>query len=145
MAAFFSNIANHGLIGFSLGISAFLLGSNAESIHHDTVLKQVKKQALVYLHGVAREIDHLTTINEAQSLAALLERSHSTHSDIYDFSVIQLRIYDQQSNTIAVFPNVPKKAGKTGKHMDHMKSLGQKRMYQKFFWNAPICWWRNQS
>ncbi|MBF0382904.1 MAG: HD domain-containing protein [Magnetococcales bacterium] len=114
-----------GLIGFSLGISTFLLGSNAESIHHDTVIKQVKKQALVYLYGVEREIDHLSTINKAQPLVALLERSYTTHSDIYDFSVIQLRIYDQQSNTVAIYPNTSEKSGKTGKRMGHIKNVGQ--------------------
>ena len=123
-----------GLIGFSIGISTFLLGSHAESIHHNTILTQVKKQALVYLYGVEREIDHKSMLNsDTQSLERILERSYRHHSEIYDFSVIQLRIYDPKSNTVASFPNSSEKAEKSGKSMHTMQVLGQNNAVPEIF------------
>jgi putative nucleotidyltransferase with HDIG domain len=122
-----------GLIGLSLVISAILLGARAESLHHETVMKQVKKQALVFLYSVEREMNNPSIIGDIQANELILDRAYSYNNEILDFAVIQLRIYDRLANTIAQFPNLDKKSDVMGHSMNSEASGNREHNVPEIF------------
>ncbi len=90
-----------GTIAISLIVSAWILGKRAETLHHETIFQQVRKQSLMFLQGLEREILGLPNAKDGDMLHKLLDRGMQLRNDSSDFSIIQLRVFDSEGNSVA--------------------------------------------
>ncbi len=88
------------LIAFGLMIYSLLILQTQEELIENTLFDQSKKQALVFLHGLEREIAALSSPLDSAELQNIVERS-SHDIDEMEFSVFRLYIYDSEGKVLA--------------------------------------------
>ncbi len=89
-----------GLIATGLIIYSLFVLQTQEQLIENTLLDQSKKQALVFLNGLEREIAALPDPLNKTTLQDLVNRS-SIHMEDMEFSVFRLYIYDSDGNVLA--------------------------------------------
>ena len=83
-------------------VNSIILIRHSESELHSVMLDQVKKQALVYLQGIAWEVRGLIHPISAQDIQQVIQKRYQKHQDdTLDFAVRSLYVYDQQGIIIA--------------------------------------------
>lgn len=89
-----------GLIAIGMIVYSISVLRTQEELIENTLLDQVKKQALVFLYGIEREIaSHPDPLNQ-DVLQPLIERA-SNHIDEMEFTVFRIYIFDNQGNILA--------------------------------------------
>ncbi len=89
-----------GLIAIGLVIYSIFVLRTQEDLIENTLLDQSKKQALVFLHGLEREIAGLDDPLNPVALQDIIRRAKHDHEDM-EFSVFRLYIYDKEGNVLA--------------------------------------------
>lgn len=89
-----------GLIAIGMIVYSVSVLRTQEELIENTLLDQVKKQALVFLYGIEREIaSHPDSLNQ-DVLQPLIERA-TNHIDEMEFTVFRLYIFDNQGTILA--------------------------------------------
>ncbi len=115
-----------GLIAIGLVVYSLFVLRTQEELIENTLLDQVKKQALVLLYGMEREITALPDPFNQEVLQALIERS-SNHIDEMEFTVFRLYIFDNEGNILADTSSDKKKRKKIHGYTEDV--LGKNRSY----------------
>ena len=91
-----------GIIAANVLLSSWLVMRAAESVHHQSAMEHVTKQALVHLYGMRREIARLPHMADADDLRGVLSRGVRFEDDAFDFSILTLKLFDREGGLIAV-------------------------------------------
>ena len=89
-----------GLIAIGLIIYSLFVLQTQEQLIESTLLNQAEKQALVFLHGLEREIAAFPEPLDPKALQDLIVRSSHDKEEL-EFSVFRLYIYDTDGNVLA--------------------------------------------
>lgn len=89
-----------GLIVIGLVVYSLFVLRNQEELIENTLFDQTKKQALVFLHGLEREIAAMPDPLNPELLNQLIQRS-SHHIENLEFTIFRLYIYDKNGNVLA--------------------------------------------
>ncbi len=88
------------LIAIGLVVYSIFVLQTQEQLIENTLLDQSKRQALVFLHGLEREIAAFSDPLRPSVLQDLVERSSHDMGEM-EFSVFRLYIYDRDGNVLA--------------------------------------------
>lgn len=89
-----------GLIAIGLVVYSLFVLQTQEDLIESTLFDQVKKQVLVFLDGLEREITLLPDPLNPAALQKLVQRS-LPHKEDLEFSIHRLYIYDRDGNILA--------------------------------------------
>ncbi len=89
-----------GLIAFGLVVYSLFVLRTQEQLIESTLMNQAKKQTLVFLHGLEREIAAFPEPLNPEALQDLVRRSFHDEEEM-EFSVFRLYIYDVDGNVLA--------------------------------------------
>ncbi len=89
-----------GLIAFGLVVYSLFVLRTQEQLIESTLLSQAKKQTLVFLHGLEREIAAFPEPLNPEALQDLVRRSSHDEEEM-EFSIFRLYIYDTAGKVLA--------------------------------------------
>lgn len=89
-----------GAVAISFLLGGWLVARYVENAHHDYSNELTRKQALVFLDGVGREVRGLSSNVDNEKLSGVLDRAIENSSEDYDFSVFQLRLVGSSGATV---------------------------------------------
>ncbi len=90
-----------GLIILGLLVTAGLLSWRAEDVLEEAMLAQAKRQALIYLLGIERDIQDLGVSAQPQQIQTLLEQAMGRDRGQLGFSIRRMYAYDPHGNVFA--------------------------------------------
>ncbi len=94
----------------------------ADQLHHATTLEQTKKQALVFLHGLGREIRRSRAPFDERTLGGILSDAVAEHEGELGFSVTGLRVFDGEGKAVSD-AIIPQEAPITTHHQAMMRHM----------------------
>lgn len=114
-----------GLIVIAAAVAAAVVSRHYEKVLEQAMLDAVEKQALVYLFGLAHEVNQLPDPLAAGALQEVIAHKASQSDEPLDFAIFQLYAFDRNGAVLAHSGGLPQPSKTMDGYLDPVMERGQ--------------------